>query len=93
MFKNIFPFNINNADFILSTTNSVLADINQRDCPLIFKPFVVDEVDDNKFLLNQSDLDPDINLCMLQRLISGSKSDSFKRNLLSYAMPYLIQFM
>ena len=58
MFNNI----INHADFILSTTNSVLAYINQY-CQLIFKPFVVDQVDYNKFLINESDLDPDINLC------------------------------
>ena len=44
-------------------TNFVLTDIDECDCQLIFKPFIVDQVNDNKFLLNESDLDPDINLC------------------------------
>lgn len=62
--ENIFPFNklTQESDFILFTSNSSGRCIDyQHSESLVFRPFVSDQVDDNKFLLNEVDLDPDIN--------------------------------
>ena len=52
---------MNEAEFVLSLTNSHLASIENG--PMVFKPFSCDQPDDNKFLLSKVDLDPDINYC------------------------------
>ena len=67
MFKIHLSINniVNNADFILLARNNQLCSdwCWSRWSSSNFKPFTVDQVDDNKFLLNESDLDPNINLC------------------------------
>jgi hypothetical protein len=59
--QNTFPFNhiASDAEFILSTTNSTFGNVDFDSAgSLVFSPF---STDDNKFLLNEMDLDPDIN--------------------------------